>query len=85
MGILHFLRTYDELAKNASVYFDFYSIRHKGLCGNLCVLKPILPDWRGGRFGADKHLTGRFGIWYYVDDICGVRNLAVLLRDSCTV
>lgn len=85
MGILHFLWAYDELAENASVYFDFYGIWHEGLCGNLCVLESILPDWCGSRFGADEYLAGRFGIWYYVDDICRVRDLAVLLRDGCTV
>ena len=74
-----------ELTENASVYFDFYGIRHKGLCGNLCVLEPILPDWCSGRLGADEHLAGYFRLWHHVDDLCRICYLAVLLRDGCTV
>ena len=85
VGILCVLRAYDEPAENASVSFDFYGIRHKGLCRNLCVFESVLPDWCSGRLCADKYLAGHLGIWHHVDGLCGICNLAVLLRDGCTV
>lgn len=85
VGILCVLRAYDEPAENASVSFDFYSIRHKGLCRNLCVLNLFFLIGAAVGSVLTSILPGHLGIWHHVDDLCRICNLAVLLRDGCTV